>query len=254
VEKDGKPLWPEMYNMGEEDTEDTRSVLRIRAEMGELKFMQEYMLIAMSAANSLFPLEMTMKCTMKNLKFQPYGKINAQYYMGYDIASSPTGDYTVMTIIEANETHKRVAYVRRFRDTFDEQKRVFKDLVNKFNPRKICIDSTGIGEQQAVELSQEFSGVELVKFSFQNKMDMLMDLRREFESLNIELPNSKDDNSYELTQVLLKEMHDMSLKVDVGQRTINKFSSGKYDDMCISLALANKATISTFGNVSFRAI
>lgn len=254
VEVNGKPLWPQKYTMEEADTDDKRSIPRIRAEMGELKYMQEYMLIPMSAANSIFPLEMTMKCVMNTQKYLPYARPDRMYYMGYDIASSPTGDWTVMTILESNETHKRVVMIKRFRDTFDNQKRIFREVVDSFRPRKICIDSTGIGEQQATELSKEFSGVELIKFTFQNKMDMLLDLRREFESFNMELPNSHEDDSYKNTQLLLAELHDMSLKVDIGGRNVNKFQSGKYDDMVISLALANKASISTFGNISFRAI
>ena len=78
----------------------------------------------------------------------------------------------------------------------------------------------------------------------------------EFDRYNLEIPNSKEDNSYGMAQELIKELNEFGLAVNTtpGSRNVTRFVSGKNDDMVISLALANKASQSNFGNVSFRAI
>jgi len=252
AEVNGKPLWPQKYTTKPVDEFGKRSLTKIRREMGELPYTQEYMLIPISSANSLFPYELTTKAVDNSLGFLPYGRKNGKYYIGYDMAISPKGDWTVMTVIEANNDGKIVVEVQRFRDSFDEQKRRLSRLYEDFKPNKILIDSTGLGDIPVRELQEKFDCVEAIKFTYDEKYKMLMDLRQEFERFNITLPNLKDDRAYTYTQQLLKELNDFSIKTDlrIGSRQKLKFHSGKTDDCVISLALANRAAQSTSGNVS----
>ena len=256
VETKGVALWKQKYTMLEYDTQTQKSIPKIRRELGELPFMQEYMLIPISAANSLFPFELTSKALANKEKFLPFGRKDERYYIGYDIARTPKGDYTVMTVFGVNADGKRLVKGLRFRDTFEEQLRKFRRLYEDFKPIKCLVDGTGIGDQQARDIEREFAGVEIIKFTYDIKLNMLTDLRREFENLAISLPNSKEDTSYSFTQQLIKELSEITLKTDlrVGQTTRQKFASGKYDDCVISLALANRASQNLYGKVSFRGI
>jgi len=253
VERDGKPLWPHKYTCERFDKLGKRSIHNIRKEMGELNFQQEYMLVPISSANSLFPYEITMKCILNEEKFMPYGKINEKYYIGYDYALSPTGDWVVMTVISANADMKQLVHALRFRGSSEQQKAQLRHLIDKFKPIKVCVDATGLGEEQAIQLQKEFTNIEAVKMTYDEKMKMLLDLRQEFFKGNMALPNSKKDNrTYAFTQQLLKECNDFTLQTDMraGATVRPKFHSGKYDDCVISLALANKASLNEYGTIS----
>jgi len=251
AEIDGQPLWPQKYTTLPHDTLYQRSLIKVRKEIGELPYLQEYMLIPISSANSLFPFSLTMKALANDMEFLSYGRKDERYYIGYDIAMAAKGDFVVMSVLGINATHKRLVKAIRFRGDYMVQKEKLRNLVGEFQPMKICIDATSIGEQQTKELQQEFGNIEAVKFTYEEKMKMILDLRQEFEKFNLIIPNKMGD-AYSFTQILLKELNEFTLKVDLrpGNTVRPKFSSGKYDDTVISLALANKATISNFGNVS----
>jgi len=257
VEKDGKPLWPQKYTMLEHDTETQRSIPAIKKEIGELPFQQEFMLKPISDANSLYPIELLEKSLANKEKFLPFGRKNEMYYLGYDIAGGNLkGDFVVMTVLGITGEKKRLVKGLRFRATFEEQMNKLRELYEDFKPAKMVVDATTIGEKQAKDVEQEFGGTEMLKVTYDIKTKILMDLRREFERFNLVLPNNRDDESYKFTQQLITELSEVSVKVDlrVGQTTRQKFSFGKYDDCVNSLAYANRASLDSYGAVSFRPV
>jgi phage FluMu gp28-like protein len=251
-EIENKPLWPQKYTCGPVDEFDKRSLQKVRKELGELSYMQEYLLVPVSSANSIFPVEMIMKCINSEDTFLPFGKIGDKYYVGCDMAITAGGDYTVYTVISSNADGKKVVYAERFRDNFEEQKKRLMKIQEKFRPVKICIDKTGLGEQIFRDMQLTVRGIEPVHFTYDEKFKLIMDLRHELETFSLSLPNSKNDGSYSFTQELVKELSDFILKVDIENRTKTKtkFGSGKYDDCVISLALANRASLNNYGSVS----
>ena len=256
AEKEGKVLWDQKYTILEHDTDTKRSLRMIKKEIGDLPYTQEYMLIPISSANSLFPYELTSQ-GLSNDKFLPYGKVNEKYYLGYDVAISPKGDYTVMTVLGVNADRKMIVKALRFRDNFEEQKRRVRQLMNDFPIKKGLIDATTLGDQQAKEIHQEFSQIEPKKMTYDEKYSMMIDLRNEFDKFNILIPNNKEDlNAYSYAQELLKELNEFALRIDLrpGQTSRPKFHKGKYDDCVDSLALANKASEEIYGDVSIRGI
>jgi len=256
VEEDGKPLWPQKYTMLEHDTETQRSIPKIKKEIGELPFQQEFMLKPISDANSLFPVELLNQALSKD-KFLPFGRKNETYYIGYDVSGGNLkGDYVVMTVLGVTGEKKRLVKGLRFRNTFEEQMRIFRDLYNDFKPNRIVVAATGIGAKQAKDIEQQFSGVEMLKVTYEIKHKIFMDLRREFERFNMVLPNNRDDDAYKFTQQLVSELSEVSVKIDLraGQTTRNKLSFGKYDDCVNSLAYANRASLDPYGTVSFRPV
>jgi len=235
-EVDGNVMWDKKYTNLPYDTPTQRSLKNIRKEIGELAYMQEYLLVPISSANSLFPLDMIMKCLDSTQKFLPFGKMNEKYYVGVDLANSKEGDWTVFTVISANADGNKLVYADRSRCGFKEQKEKLHWIVEMFRPGKICIDKTGLGEEPVKQLCEEIPGIEPVHFTYDEKFKLIMDLRHEFETFHISLPNSKDDNGYDFTQTLLKELSDFVLKVDLENRnkTRTKFGSGKYDDCFVA--------------------
>jgi len=257
AEKDGKALWEQRYTLLEYDTETKRSLVKIRKEIGDLPYTQEYLLIPISTENSLFPYALTSQGLNDNMKFMPYGKATEKYYLGYDMAISPKGDYTVMTVLGVNADKKYIAKAFRFRDNFEEQKRKVRMIMNDFPIKKGLVDATTLGDQQAKEIQQEFPQIEPKKMTYDEKYAMMIDLRNEFDKFNVMIPNSKEDiNTYSFAQELIKELNEFSLKMDmkIGNTTRPKFHKGKYDDCVDSLALANKASQELYGEVSIRGI
>lgn len=255
VEINQQPLWHQKYTMLNYDTDTQKSIPKIKRELGEIPYMQEYMLIPISSANSLFPMEI-LKPNLSNEGFLPYGRKDERYYIGYDVARTPKGDYVVMTVLGVNADRKRLVKGIRFRGTFEEQTKRLRILYNDFKPVKCIIDSTGLGDKQARDIQGDFTGVEMLKVTYDNKINMYTDLRREFENFNLTLPNKKDDLSYAFTQQLIRELNEVALKMDLrpGQTTRPKFHSGKYDDCADSLAFANRAAQNIYGTVSLRGI
>jgi len=256
IEKNGRVLWPQKYTLKKEDEEGKRSLHGIKKEVGELAYTQEYMLIPISSANSLFPYELTSKALNDSIGFLPYGKTGNRYYIGCDLSITTKGDFTVFTVLEANADRKTIVKALRFRDTHEEQKRRLIKLYEDFRPIKIVVDKTGLGEIFFRELKQLIPNVEPLHFTYDEKWKLIMDLRQEFERFNIEIPCSKKDiKAYSYSQQLLKELNDFTLKVDTKHTKSGvKFSSGEYDDCVISLALANRASQNIYGNVSIRCI
>jgi len=256
AEKNGQPLWPQKYTTLNYDTDTQKSLVKIRKEMGELPFAQEYMLIPISSANSLFPIEIIKPNLADKEGFLPYGRKDERYYIGYDVARTPKGDYVVMIVIGVNADRKRIVKGLRFRGTFEEQTRRLKQLYADFKPVKCIVDATGLGDKQARDIQGEFPGVEMLKVTYDNKINMYTDLRREFENFNLILPNKKEDLSYAFTQQLVKELNDIALKIDLrpGQTTRPKFHSGKHDDCADALAMANRASQNIYGQISLRGV
>jgi hypothetical protein len=59
AEKEGKALWPQKYHLLDKEIPGKTSLVKVRREIGELPYQQEYMLRPISSANSLFPFELT---------------------------------------------------------------------------------------------------------------------------------------------------------------------------------------------------
>jgi len=109
AEKEGKPLWPQKYTLLPHDTETQRSLVKVKAEIGDLAYQQEFMLMPISDANSLFPIEYLKEAIAEKEKFLPFGRKDERYYLGYDIAGGKIkGDYVVMVVLGVTSEKKRI--------------------------------------------------------------------------------------------------------------------------------------------------
>jgi hypothetical protein len=256
--KDDEVLWPQKYTNEPEDTETQRSIPQIRKEVGELPFNQEFLLIPISSANSLFPYELCSK-GLSHSDFMSHGLFNKKYFLGYDIANSPKGDYVVMVVLEVDNDKKKIVRAYRFRDDFEEQKKKIREIYANFPIKRGISDANCIGDGQSKELHIEFPNLEPLKTSYEVKYKMMTDLRNEFDKFSIIIPDGKDDkneikdiNAYGFSQELLKELNEFTLKIDLrpGETTRPKFHKGKYDDCVDALAFAVNAAQEIYGEVS----
>lgn len=255
AEKDGRPMWGHKYTVEDRDVFGKRSLQKVRKEIGELPYQQEYLLVPISGANAVFPMEAVMNCLNGAKKFLPYGKTGSGYYVGVDLAVSETGDWNVYTVIEATNDGLTLVYGVRFRGGINEKVERLRSIVKEFNPVKILVDKTGLGEQIFQEFKSEFSAVHPFHFTAEEKHNIIMDLRHKFETYQITLPNSKEDNAtYNFVQKLIKELQDFQIIVDLSRKSKMRFTSGKHDDMAISLALATRAAQDIDRNVGISLI
>ena len=252
----GKPAWEMKYTVERRDTDEQRSIPQIKREMGELSFQQEYMLRPISSANALYPWDLLQKNIDSMEKFMEYGHPANTYFVGYDIASSPRGDWTVMTVLEKQKDGtKKIVRAERFRANFKIQKGIIRKLIKDFLPAKIVVDKTGMGEFALQELQADFTNVEPFHFTAEDKKNLLFDLQTEFDNGRIIIPASKDcPKTLKYSEQLLKELKDVQIAPSPQTKAKIKFKFGKYDDSVISLALANRASKDIYGDVSLAAI
>ncbi len=254
IVSNGEPLWKQRYTMEKHDIFNKRSIPQIMREKGELPFQQEYMCKPIGSANSLFPFELLSKAKAQDKTFIPYGRQNKRYFVGCDFAISDKarGDYSVFLVLEeSKDGHLTVANMLRMKATdFSFQKEAILKLNKDFNPIKILIDQTGMGEAFYNDLKNELPNVFGFHFSASEKERILLNLRHQFEKGNITIPYSKEDNhTYSMSQVLFKELNEMVIRIKKAKTSY--VSAGKHDDTVMALALANEATRSKgYGNVS----
>jgi len=251
AESDGKATWSHRYTMGENAGFGRTSLFKVKREIGELNYMQEYLLVPISAVNAVFPMQMVMSSLNDRLSFRDYGLKEETYFVGVDLAISQKGDYSVYTVINANADGKTVVYAERFRGGINEQIDKLKRINERFRPTTILVDKTGLGEQ----IFREFQAVNLnvtpFHFTAEEKHNVIMDLRHEFELGKFSLPNNKESLvTYNYIQALISELKDFQIRVDQSRRVGIKFSSGKHDDTVISLALANRASKNYYKQIS----
>jgi len=247
----GKPLWPQKYTCDSKDSFGKRSLVQVKREIGALNYQQEYMLIPISSANALFPADIVLPALDNTERFMPFGKKGESYFVGVDLAVAKDGDYNVYTVLGKGNEGKKIVLAERFRGGINQQLDTLKRIYADFQPQKIIVDKTGLGEQIFKEFKNEISSVQSFHFTAEEKHNLIMDLRHEFEVLKIMIPNNKEDlKTYNFSQQLFKELQDFQIKVDLSRKTKMKFTSGKYDDCVISLALANRAAQNIDGNIS----
>ena len=111
------------------------------------------------------------------------------FYMGMDIGRHR--DLTVIWVLEqVGDVYwaREVTVLRK--TSFADQERELDRLLTVYQPRRICMDQTGLGEKMVEDTQNRYgrSRVEGVIFSGPVKHDLALGLRRVFESRKIRIP------------------------------------------------------------------
>ena len=257
-----KPLWPERFTLKELE--------EIKENMGPQRFAREYMCQPRALGTQLFPPDLLADCLDESLGFTYTTK--GQVYIGVDLAmsSSPTGDYTVFTVVDTFQgeytklvdgqkiTVKDPIIIRRIDRykglSYQAHREVARDLFFSYKATKMIVDSSTFGMAFIQDLRAD--GINAVGQDFlrESRNALLTNLRRIFESGRLVIPFAQDDTfAYDVTKVLISELEGIE-EAKTSQSGLRTFkSTTQHDDTVMSLALAVR-DIKFFTPVNIKAI
>jgi phage FluMu gp28-like protein len=162
----------------------------------EATWQEEYMCQPSSEANSLLTYELIRGCerTAEELQvvIDPRDlRTNAPLYAGFDVGRQR--DLSVFWVLAKVGDVFETRLVKTFARTAYTIQEQFLDLLMQQNVRRICIDSTGIGDMLAERAKQRYGWrAEGVKFTMESKAELAMPLTRLFEDRLVRVPADAD--------------------------------------------------------------
>ena len=154
-------------------------------------WLQEYCCIFLSDAAQYIPTDLIIaaESVEASIAIDPFWVPKGPCYFGYDVGRRR--DLAVNTIVEElGDTLWMRALIELEKKKFRIQKQSIRDAA-EFCLRG-CIDSTGLGEQMAEEMCEEFPGrVEGVHFTAPVKQDLAVSMKQRFEDHTIRTADYK---------------------------------------------------------------
>lgn len=149
---------------------------------------QEYMCIPSEQQYTLIPWDLVLRAA------RPFEDKEGPCFLGWDIAESEDGDYSVMFVLRRIGDRLFTVY-HKYTKGIDlpTQREEARRLISRFRIRKMCLDATGLGTDSAQTLAREFGEhmVEGVKFTMQSKEEMASRMLDMFQSDSILIPNDE---------------------------------------------------------------
>lgn len=238
-EKHWKVLWPEYFPLAD--------LLKMRAEMGSIRFGREMLCDPKTDDASLFPSKLfTAEGVM-----QPMCKLGAprrfwaergvrSVYMGVDfgLSASVGSDFTVVWTMGLDENGNRwIMDIQRANGlSFSAQKALINDVAQKYRPGMIFLESNQaqriFGETliQETDLPIKLFQTGAEKHSLEEGVPGLVVL---LENKKVRIPRG-DENSVTITDIWIDEMRAMSFDGKV-------VSTGEHDDTVMAFWICNSA-------------
>ena len=248
VQDDGTPLWEGKFPMAKLDS--------IKRE-NPISFEREYLCNPIVSEACLYPMEMLVSCFDDNIELSSPTTSN-QIYIGCDFAlsSGPSGDYTVITVVEQMEDGKsRILDIDRMKGMSTQaiEDRI-KAAYNRYNPVKVVIDASTFGSTFLQSLRQQYLPIDGVVFTPQNRNDLLINLRNLIENERLVIPRgTSNPKTQTLTDILVTELVGFT-EGRTPTQNVTYISASAHDDTVMSLALACKYTAQTRKFIDFVAI
>ena len=237
IDKEGNPFFPELYSK--------ERLQEIKESIGSLAFDREYLSNTLSIEDALFPPQMVASCFNEELGFSM--KEGEYTVMGIDIAVSAgaTADYSVFTIVENIGRKTYIRRIERYRGmpiSFQIDRII--ELQNIFKCKHIYLDSSSMGETFVQELRQKGLPITPCDFSYKNRNDYLINLRRYMDEKRLVIPRKFEDSKcITMGDILYGELISFVVtKTPSGMVTYK--TTSKHDDSVFSLALAIKGASS----------
>lgn len=219
-------LWPEWktYLLTAEESglipED--ELVKLQKESPAKIYAQEFGCSFTDSASSVF--KNIEECVSGSLQGASFGYT---YVTGVDLAKSE--DFTVLTTI-CRETRQVVDFQRFNQTEWALQKELIIQTVRKYN--SLCVvDSTGVGDPIAEDLTRAGISVLPVKISAQSKKELIERLIVAIEQRLITFPD---------IQELIDELGSFAYDISDFGNIRYRAPEGMHDDCVISLALAVK--------------
>lgn len=159
-------------------------------------FREEFACIAVDESVAMFPHELIRAAnelwTKRGCKLNTL-PIKGKVYAGIDIGH--TKDQTVIYIIEDYGEYAAIIYIEEWvNKPYEEQKLLLLDILNKYRPHFVHVDSTGPGEDTAEWLASHYgSVVECVKFTPQEKDLLVVNTYIQMHAQRLAIPSEEDD-------------------------------------------------------------
>ncbi|MBP5977699.1 hypothetical protein HW132_34575 [Brasilonema sp. CT11] len=150
---------------------------------------QEYNLSFAETETAVFTAELIRKCAVENLESDADPK--SDYFLGIDTATTG-GDYTAVVVLRFKKDTYSVVNIYRKRQKTSEF-HLFKigELIEKYNPEKVSIETTGgVGTLYLEQLTKQHkhTNFEAIRTTGDSKPAMISSLQLALESEKIEFP------------------------------------------------------------------
>jgi phage FluMu gp28-like protein len=158
----------------------------------EATWQEEYMCDPQSEANALLTYELIRGCERSSedlvvVEDPRELKFNGPMYAGFDVGRQR--DLTVFWVLAKVGDVFETRLLKTFKKTPYDTQEAFLNLLMQQNVRRICVDSTGIGDMLAERARQRWGyRAEGVKFTPDSKAGMAMPLVRLFEDKLVRVP------------------------------------------------------------------
>jgi len=161
----------------------------------EEQWLQEFMCTPQDDMGSLLTYELITACEApwEELRQEKRGKSALPRYMGMDIGRRH--DLSVIVVLEDAGPIALTREVKIMEKTpYHVQQDILYAMIKAHEPRRVCIDSNGIGDMLAEEAQRKFGTymVEPVKFTAPSKESMAMVMLRTFQDKAIRVPDDYD--------------------------------------------------------------
>lgn len=236
----GKLLSPDRFSFS--------YLMYLKKEFGSMVFSREYLVSPITEHNSLFPYEYLNKSLigMENIGYvdnvYSYPIKLKRIVIGCDFAISGQigSDFTCFTVwgVDVNETYYLLNVFRKQSASADEQINRIVSMDNDFKPNCIRVENNGfqkimaqMAQKRGLKNIKEFTTTSGIKKDDKSGLPSLSAL---FERGQIKIPNRSDEETQNLTDLVLGEFNSITFNDDKGKLE----SSGQHDDICMSSFIA----------------
>lgn len=234
----GNLLWPEEFPL--------ERLRRIRIDLGDWAYYQQYLCSPMPFGSMLYPPELIEPCLDSNraLTIQP-PDLPGYNYLGVDLAISSSSEAAntayigLKKLIDGKLLITHVEWQKGFKP--DANKDTILSLYNHHRFLQIWVDEATFGPsytESLINAGMPIWGIPLNVQKYRN--DMLMNLRIQFEKKNIIIPNAKDSATQFAIAELKKELIAMAITKTEKTEMPTFKSSGAKSDLVMALGLAVK--------------
>lgn len=185
--------------------------------LSEESFLQEYMCIPQSSDGEYWlSWELITGVESKEVLIDGSTYKKGKTIIGHDIAIR--GDNSVFVVFELIGDVAHLVDLRVLKNKkFAEQEQVLKELVKVYNPYRIYVDQTGMGEKVVEDYKRLFGSVRVQGVLFNNatKQDMAVNAKQIFEDKKLRLPFANEQIRGDLRKI----------KKELGAGNIPKFTT-----------------------------
>lgn len=209
---------------------DNKIIEDIKKDLTIDIFEQEYNCAFLESADSYFPYGLTMPC-IGDVELNS-SDTSGSFSLGIDIGRKR--DLTAIMGIEKRNNKFVLVYSSVLREVkYEEQLNIISKIIEEKAPKQVFIDQTGIGAMMAEILVKKYGSGRITPITFNkdNKNDMMVYLRKNFEDRTLIIPN--DDMLINSLQSIKREQTAMGIKYDVDRN-----DAIGHADEAIALALA----------------